>query len=131
MEKLRYSHRGQLLIELVVAIGIITVVLLGVVDLATRSIKTVSIQKDKDEAVRMINKQLSSFTNEILFDAENPPVDCPVIIPEEYGCSIEAVLHKSVEGGQDDYAEVTVTISWKSGDGRLSTSLSKIIKKNE
>lgn len=56
-------NSGQILAEVVVAIGIIVVVLVGMSSLMTKTTKTVRQNTNKDTAVALVEAELSCFKN--------------------------------------------------------------------
>ncbi len=57
-------NSGQMLVEIVVAIGIVVLVLVGVSDLTTRTTKMYRLQKEKDEANRLIEARLNQYRDD-------------------------------------------------------------------
>lgn len=124
------NHRGQTLIEIVVAVGIIAVVLVGVSDLVTRSLNLASFQADKHEAENIAQNQLNYYrqardiepTN--FFSEENPQRDYSECVGafniEKYECSIAYV---NVANG----VEMTVTIVWNDGDKQISIPMTQVL----
>ncbi|KKT36345.1 MAG: hypothetical protein UW35_C0002G0020 [Candidatus Collierbacteria bacterium GW2011_GWF2_44_15] len=55
------KFRGQLLAEVVIAIGLLALILVGMSELITRSSATTRINKEKDEAGRVVEARLSYF----------------------------------------------------------------------
>ena len=63
------NFSGQMLIEVVIAIGIIALVLVGVSDLMTRSLRVVTFQKQRDEA----NAYLQKMQNDLKAQRDADP----------------------------------------------------------
>lgn len=109
-----------MLIEIVVAIGIIGLVLVGVSDLMTRSINVSTFQKQKDEAITIIKKMLTDKKTErdqnpvAFYDqwvdgtTTLPPDRC---VPEIALYSCEVTVNKATEA-----IAITVRAEWQEGD---------------
>lgn len=120
-----------MLIEIVVAIGIIGLVLVGVSDLMTRSIRVVTFQKQKAEAITIIKKMLDSYR--VLRDSDpdgfyasagNALLD-PCVAEKPYKCTV--TMEKTA-----DAVNVLIVAEWQDG-GRtynvsLSQSLARVVK---
>lgn len=58
------KHTGQTLMEIVVAVGIISLVLVGVSDIISRSLNLTTFQSEKNNAVNLAQKQLNYYRGE-------------------------------------------------------------------
>lgn len=122
--KLRLTNKGQMLIEIVVAIGIIGLVLVGVSDLMTRSLMVVTFQKQKYEAVLILKKMLTDYRAErdsnpegFYNSAGNVVLD-PCVSGKIYKCVVTMV--KSA-----DSVLVSIVSEWEDGGKAYSVSLSQ------
>lgn len=118
-----------MLIEIVVAIGIIGLVLIGVSDLMTRSSAVVTFQKQRDEALAIIKKKLTDYkverdTNPDSFylNAENAVID-PCKEDTIYKCQV--TMEKTA-----DTVYIMVTVEWQDGGRTYTTSLSESLAKS-
>ena len=129
MTKTLRNPKGQMLIEIVVAVGIIALVLVGVSYLMTRSSRVVTFQKQKDEAVAVAQRCLNFYrtmrdSNPADFYAKagiNPFVTCPA---ESYTGSINVGREVTV-----DSVRITATVGWTDGGKDFSVSLSQSLAK--
>jgi len=117
-----------MLIEIVVAIGIIGLVLVGVSDLMTRSVSLVTFQKQKKEALTIITKKLNDYkvardTNPDNFYATvvDSIVD-PCVVNKPYKCLI--TVDKTV-----DAVKISITAQWQDGGRPYETSLSQSLSR--
>jgi type II secretory pathway pseudopilin PulG len=58
---MKNKFKGQILAEVVIAIGIIVVVLVGTSSLMTRNTRTISTNNSKDEAARLTEAQINNY----------------------------------------------------------------------
>jgi type II secretory pathway pseudopilin PulG len=129
MTKTLRNPKGQMLIEIVVAVGIIALVLVGVSDLMTRSSRVVSFQKQKDEAVAVAQRCLNYYRTErdrnpaeFYTKAENGSlVTCP---SESYTGTITPSTDVLI-----DSVHITATVGWADGPNNFSVSLSQSLAK--
>ncbi|KKT40606.1 MAG: hypothetical protein UX47_C0003G0041 [Candidatus Collierbacteria bacterium GW2011_GWA2_46_26] len=122
---------GQMLIEIVVAVGIIALVLVGVSDLMTRSARVTTFQRQKDEAFTISQRLLNDYrfqrdsNPQVFYDSAVGTILDPCVSGKTYVCTVSMV--KTLEA-----VLVTVKVEW--GDGgqtfniSLSQSLSREIK---
>lgn len=122
------STEGQSLIEIVVAVGIIVVVLVGVSDLITRSLGLSTFQKNTNIAVNIAQNQLTYYRqqrdqNPTDFFANLPSNKTCVSNPSptKYGCNITYDLIGSPATG----VSMKVKIVWNDGDKTINTELSQ------
>ncbi|EKD53174.1 MAG: hypothetical protein ACD_61C00122G0007 [uncultured bacterium] len=119
-----------MLIEIVVAVGIIALVLVGISDLMTRSSRVVTFQKQKDEAVAVAQKCLNEYRTqrdsnptEFYTDAKNGQLAT---------CSVSETYTGSITLSTDvltDSVLVTVKVGWTDGPNNFSVSLSQSLAK--
>ena len=129
-----HSNSGQSLIEIVVAVGIIAVVLVGVSDLISRSLSLSSFQATKSVAINIAHNQLNHYR--LMRDMEptqfftdpNPQagyddcVDNPN--PTKYDCTISYTYPES-----PDVVKMTVNVRWTDGSKTIDTTLSQYLAK--
>lgn len=120
MNKLKRMDAGQMLIEVVVAVGIISLVLIGISDLMVRSLRVATYQKQRDEATEILQKVQNDYKAERDSDPEgfylsvaNAVID-PCVAGKPYTCTI--VIEKAA-----DSVTITATAEWDDGGVQLST----------
>jgi Tfp pilus assembly protein PilV len=131
-EILASSNKGQSLIEIVVAVGIIAVVLVGVSDLITRSLGLSSFQAKKNEATNIAQSQLNKYRQARdmeptrFFSADNPQKDFSLCetLNLKYTCTI-GYDYTGVTNG----VKMTVGVEWTDGDKNVTTELSQVLFK--
>lgn len=122
--RVNLNHPGELLIEIVVAIGIIGLVLVGVTDLMTRSARVVTFQKQKDEALSIVRKKLNEYKTtrdtdpESFYNTVVGGVTDPCVPEKDYKCIV------SVDK-QLDSVLITVVAEWNDGGRTYNVSLSQ------
>lgn len=115
---------GQMLIEIIVAIGVIGLVLIGVSDLMVRSSRVVTFQKQKDEALVLIEGILNEYRGErdenpsLFYDNVTGETRDPCIDGKTYVCVV--TINKTA-----DTVDITVRAEWDDGGQVLSVSLSQ------
>lgn len=130
-------NRGQILSEVVVAIGLLAIVLVGMSELISRSTVVIRLNKQKDEAARVAEARLSYLKQErdrdanvfftsIVHNLDGGMTDCgvnPWPIPTQYTFTCDESF-TSVSSG----VQVDVRASWtdKTTDD-MSVTLSTII----
>jgi type II secretory pathway pseudopilin PulG len=140
MIKRRQFHSGQSLIEIVVALGIIVVVLVGVSDLITRSLSLASFQASKNEATNIAQDQLSYLKHEkeleptaffLRQDVQNGIGDCDNSInfdTEKFVCKLQ--FEYLYDGPTRlDAIIASAVVTWKNGDKEIVTKLSQTLVK--
>jgi len=118
------NNKAQMLIEVVIAVGVLALVLIGVSDLMTRSQRLTGFQAKRDEALSVGR----SLLNEYRIQKENDPdgFESQVVgvnreqcvAGKDYSCRVEVT--KKV-GAVDFY----VTVSWPDGNNTLSVNLNQ------
>lgn len=120
--------KGQMLIEIVVAIGIIALVLVGVSDLFVRSSRVVTFQKQKDEALSIAIEILNDYRlqrdedPEGFYTAITGTVLDPCVAGKQYVCTI--TINKTA-----DATVITVRADWSEGDSDLNVSISQSLSR--
>lgn len=139
IHRLKIFSKGQSLIEIVVAVGIIAVVLVGVSDLITRSLGLANFQASKNEATNIAQDQLNYFRQlkdqePVRFFSKPSGVyvynECnPVFDVTKYTCSV--VYSNEVLDGESNIigVDMKVTIGWKDGNNSINTELSHTLAK--
>ncbi|MFZ3069397.1 MAG: prepilin-type N-terminal cleavage/methylation domain-containing protein [Microgenomates group bacterium] len=134
MKHILKDTKGQSLIEIVVAVGIIAVVLVGVSDLISRSLSLASFQAGKNAATNIAQNQLNHYRQArdleptLFFQSPNPQsgysacVDNPD--PVKYVCTITYDSTGIASG-----TKMTVKIVWKDADKEITTEFSQILAK--
>ena len=113
---------GQMLIEIVVAVGIIALVLVGVSDLVTRSLKVLTYQKQKDEAGAILKKIQNDYrvqrdiNPEGFYSSIVSTVIDPCVADSTFVCTI--TVDKTV-----DSVTIMAKAEWIDGGSSFSTSL--------
>lgn len=113
-----------MLIEVVVALGIIGLVLVGVSDLMTRSVSVVNFQKQKDEALSIIEKMLTDYKRERDLDSESfysaaaDNIVDPCVVDKPYKCIVTMITTA-------DSVNIQITAEWQNGGKDYSVSLSQ------
>lgn len=128
------QNKGQSLVEIVVAVGIITVVLVGVSDLIIRSLGLSSYQAEKNIASNIAQNQLNyyrqirderptDFFDLSVNNQSNEFSTCVGVYDSaKYGCTISYL-------GDGNGVEMKVVIDWKNGDNEIKTELSQTLAK--
>lgn len=128
------THRpisaGQMLIEIVIAIGIIGLVLVGVADLMTRSVRVVTFQKQKQVGLEIIKKMLIDYKSARDADPEgfyasikNAVIDPCVATNPDYRCIL--TVDKSV-----DEVAMSIKAEWQDGGRTYSVTLAQSLVRN-
>lgn len=135
MNKKYFSQTGQSLIEIVVAVGIIAVVLVGVSDLITRSLSLASFQAGKNEAVNIAQSQLNNYRQkkdenpDLFFDSGlgNPASGFSSCTTgsSKYVCAI-SYTNTNPENTKTD---MKVSVTWQNGSNTIVTELSQTLVK--
>lgn len=122
------NFSGQMLIEVVVAIGIIALVLVGVSDLMTKSLSVITYQRQRDEALNILQKIQNGYKAMRDTDAEaffntvaNTIID-PCEAGKNYKCTV--LVDKQLNS-----VLITVTAEWSDGGKTYNLSLSQSLFK--
>ena len=133
---IKLGNGGQILAEVIVAIGIIVIVLVATASLMTNNTKTIRQNDTKDTAARMVEQQIQYYksqaeTNSTVFFASMPTGSCTWNTPQPtttlatISCSVTSSNLPSGNG-----YNITVTATWTEGaTGDRSVSLSASILK--
>lgn len=116
------KKNGQMLIEVVVAVGILALVLVGVSDLMTKSTRTLGYQKDRDEAYSIAREQLNRYREDRdkNLTLSLGPTFLEVCVPgKKYSCRVELL---EVVGGMN----VKVIVYWTEGVNKFEVSLDQL-----
>ncbi len=123
------KNRGQMLIEVVVALGIIGLVLVGVSDLMTRSTRVISFQKQKDEALNISQKILTQYRVQRdsdslgFYNTVASTVMDPCVSGKPYVCNV-TIVKSATE------VLVSVKVDWSDGGQTFNVSLSESLSKD-
>jgi len=126
------STKGQSLIEIVVAVGIIVVVLVGVSDLITRSLGLSVFQTSKNMAVNIAQNQLTYYRQqrdlsptEFFIDTQANYSSCDWYVFDnvKYVCMITYTPIGTTG------VNMKVSITWKDRDKSITTELSQELAK--
>jgi type II secretory pathway pseudopilin PulG len=127
------TNVGQSLIEVVVAVGIIAVVLVGVSDIVTRSISLASFQSEKNTAMDIAQNQLSYYRQQrdldpAYFFATDNPGDCVNYDREKYNCTI--FFDPTKADGVIVSTKMDIYVSWGGADKtKYSVNLSQTLSR--
>jgi len=131
---LKSKNTGQSLIEILVAVSIIAVVLVGVSDLISRSLSLATFQTKKNAATNTAQDQLNYFRQikdqepTVFFDNLTNYETCnPVYDEENYTCEIFYTNETINAEGKISGVDMTVSITWSDGDKRIDTRLSQTL----
>lgn len=140
MKKVIPFYLGQSLIEIVIALGIIVVVLVGVSDLISRSLSLASYQATKNQATNIAQDQLSYFKHEkelaptdffLRQDVQSGNGDCDNtanIDSTKFVCKIQ--FEYIYDGSMKiNGVIVTASVTWKKGNDEVTTKLSQTLAK--
>lgn len=118
------KHKGQMLIEVVVAVGILALVLVGITDLMTRSSRVLTYQRDREGAYAIAREILNDYRsgrdeNPITFFDDVTGLSREVCVEgKKYGC--EALVTEEVGG-----VLIDVSVYWNDGSNRYEIKLSQ------
>ena len=123
---LRRKNPGLMLIEILVAVGIVGLVLVGVSDLLTRAIGATTFQKQKNEALIIVQKMLTDYkiardTNpESFYNSIANTVIDPCTVGTIYKCTV------TVDQAADSVI-VSVVAEWQDGGRNYNVKLSQLL----
>ncbi len=139
MKSILNNFKGQSLIEIVVAVGIMAVVLVGVSDLITRSLSLASFQANKNAAVNIAQNQLNYYR---LLKDQEPASFFTANVQSLYGdcagddfdkvkfvCTIVYEIVSNDDDGLPNSIKMDVNIKWMDSDKEINTLLSSILGK--
>lgn len=119
---------GQMLVEVVVAVGVLALVLIGVSDLMTRTQRVSTFQAKREEATEIAK----SILNDYRLQRDNDPETFPATVTginrqtcvegKDYACV--AV----VENVNDDIS-INIIVSWVEGENTFSVNFSQKLNK--
>lgn len=118
------KYKGQMLIEIVIAVGILALVLIGVSDLMTRTQRVSTFQAKRDEANSVAKKILNDYrlqrdTEPETFASTVTGLDRDVCVEGlDYSCTATVT---NVNGDVD----ISVVVSWVEGENTFSISTSQ------
>lgn len=128
--KLLMNNRfsGQMLIEVVVAVGILALVLIGVSDLMTRTQRVSTFQAKREGATEIAKNILNDYR--LQRDAD----------PETFAATVTGINRQTCVEGKDyscvavvenvnDDITVTITVSWIEGENTFSVNFSQKLNK--
>ena len=127
---MKRKNAGQMLVEVVVAIGIITVVLVGITDLMTKMSKVSRLSRQKDSASRLAQTQIDVFkvekeqTPDSFFPRKRSDATCGTVIVggTEFNCDVQ------YQYVSDNVVSIKVTESWTDQvTNDMNVSLSTIL----
>ena len=123
------KSNGQLLIEILIALAVMTVAMVGALAVSTRAIRVSRVARSTAEASKYAENVLETLkrTKEsdpgTFFTNSTCPVCGPFGVNLEYSCSLSC----SFNGDVDD---VTVTVSWVENGSTSSVKLQTILTKS-
>lgn len=105
------KERGQTLIEMVIAIGLVSFVLVGLVAGATASLKSARLSRERNRATYLAQTELESARRDRDEDPETFFTTAGVTGPTESGTApvYRITVTKTLVGTQ---MEVSVTVAW-------------------
>jgi type II secretory pathway pseudopilin PulG len=122
--KLEIKSKGQMLIEIVIAVGILALVLVGVSDLMTRSSRITTFQKKRDEAYTVARSIINTYRLQKDSDPgnfESNVIGLNMAICEE-GKDFSCLATISKNNGSVD---ISVKVSWPEGQNVLSITMNQ------
>ena len=124
MTLLKKKSKGQMLIEILVALGVLSLVLIGVSDLMTRSQRVGSFQAKKDEALSIARGLLNDYriqrdNDPDGFKASVAGISKDICVDgKDYSCKVDVAKDTGL-------VNLVVTVSWPDGDNTLSINLNQ------
>lgn len=129
----RRCTKGQLLLEVLIALTILGLVASAVARVSTRSLKGVRLSGDKQEALNFASQVLvdineaRSDNTALFFLGTDGTEDCgPLGSDSEYECEISYVFDSPPDSNS---VSVKVEITWMEGDGMSNVTLDKVFTK--
>lgn len=122
------KNKGQMLIEVIVAVGILALVLIGVSDLMTRSARLLSFQRDRDEAYTIARELLNQYREErdqdqeYFFNNVSGLSREVCVVDKKFGCRVDI----SEAGGG---ILTKASVFWYEGGKKYEISLEQILTK--
>jgi|GEM_PF-1644230 hypothetical protein len=125
--------KGQLLLEVLIALTVLGLVATTVVKVSTRSLKGVRISGDRQMALSFAGQVLIDIDEvrtddtALFFSGASGTEDCgPLGDNSEYQCEISYVFNSPPDSSS---VSVMVEISWAEGDGMSNVTLDKVLTK--
>jgi type II secretory pathway pseudopilin PulG len=121
-------HSGQLLVEIMVAVGILSMVLLSVTNLMTKSARLLTYERDREGAYSMAREILNQYrkerdTNPVAFFDTASGLSREVCYEgRKYGCKVEVV---SLTGG----LQINVDVFWIDKDKKYEIKIDQVLSK--
>jgi type II secretory pathway pseudopilin PulG len=121
----KINFRGQMLIEIVIAVGILALVLVGVSDLMTRSSKISTFQRKRGEAYEVAKTVINEYklqrdNDPNVFQSSVAGIDREVCVAgKEFSC----LATVTIEGSS---VNIVVKVSWIEGLNTFSVSLNQV-----
>jgi len=128
----RERARGQAIIEVIIAVGIVTFALLGAVAATTRAIKTSRVASQKAEALVFANQIIEKIKIDKESDVKGFFAQANSACNNDYDL-INGVYSADVtcSGLPGDEVSVNVEVTWTEGDSTLSVSLDTKLTKTK
>jgi len=126
---MKEKRLGQIILEVIVSVGIITVVLLGAVAATTRALKTARVASSRAEALAYANRVMEKIKIDKESDVEAffNKSDC-----NSYdGVTGSYTLDASCTGFGSGIVDVSLVVSWPEGDTNFSVSLDTKLTKTK
>ncbi len=120
----RMTNKAQMLIEIVIAVGILALVLIGVSDLMTRTQRVSNFQAKRDEAVSIAKEILNDYR---LQRDNDPDGFAELVTGLNKPTCIEGKNYSCVATVEDVAGDIdiTVTVSWVEGENTFSINLNQ------
>src|SRR3989338_2565918 len=122
---------GQLMIEILVGLGVITTALVMSLTVITHATKLAMASRNKLEATKYIEKVLEAYRNtrdldkETFFASETCNDPCGTFgINDMYSCQMTCTFSPA---GASTRVDVTVTMSWIVGSDTVSSSIPTVL----
>jgi len=119
---------GQLLVEIVVAVGVLAMVLLSVTDLMTRSTRLLTYERDREGAYSMAREILNTYRKErdtdstLFFQTVSGLSRDPCFADKKFGCE---VVVTSLANGVD----IKVNVFWIDKEKRYDIKIDQVLSK--
>jgi type II secretory pathway pseudopilin PulG len=121
--------KGQLLLEVLISLTILALVIIAVVKMSTRSVKSSRVTSDNKEALNLAEEVLMDVEKEkadntiLFFTGTDGTVDCgPLGDNDEYECLVNYVFDSPPDS---DSVKVEALITWEEGEVVLNRIFTK------